>query len=322
MRGKIYHKLFISPKDSLTMGEKIIKSEKIALFVLLFLFFFYNVSIFKNWNMNHEFEREIDMQFQKLEETSKYRSEEESSLEANFWSYVLQKEEEYIHSQYSDLYTDQPNIFSWIPFQSLKLKSRAQWYNTQIIYVLGNSFILMKGQMSDYQKSESYNDSLQSVDGITDENIDILWKDYTAWLMEKMPSYEEVEKEFSFLPDALKSIVNGKRLKNFYENRMERIKTHYEMYAPEKLAYDINVLTSLATLAENDGDVLFPKGVIMVGVSENYELMKFEDQDIQYASYFLEVCAVSLIQTLLVFLIYWKISCMNRGDAHGKKEHV
>jgi len=288
--------------------KKIMKGEKIALFVLIFLFFFYNVSIFKNWNIDHEFEREIDMQFQRLEETSRYSSEEESSLEATFWRYVLQKEEGYIYLQYSELYTDQPNIFSWTPFQSLKLKSQAQWYNTQIIYVLGNSFILMKGQRIDYQKSKSYNDSLQSVEGITDESIDILWKDYTTWLMVGAPTYEEVEKEFNFLPDAFKSVVNGKRLENFYENRMERVKTHYEMYAPEKLAYDIKVLTSLATLAENDGDVLFPKGIIIgVGTPESYELMKFEDQDIPYTSYFLEVSAVSLIQTLFIFLIYWKI---------------
>jgi hypothetical protein len=294
------------------MGESIYKkimgSKKMVLFALLFLFFFYNISIFKNWNIDHEFEREIDMQFQRLEETSRYKSEEESSLEATFWRYVLQKEEGYIYSQYSELYTDQPNIFSWIPFQSLRLKYRAQWYNTQIIYVLGNSFILMKGQMTDYQKSESYNDSLRSVEGIADESIDILWKDYTTWLMVGAPTYEEVEKEFNFLPDALKRVVNGKRLENFYENRMERVKTHYEMYAPEKLAYDIKVLASLTALAENDGDVLFPKGVIMgVGTPENYGLMKFEDQDIPYTSYFLEVSAVSLIQALFIFLIYWKM---------------
>lgn len=294
------------------MGEKqykkIMGSKKMVLFVLLFLFFFYNVSIFKNWNMNHEFEREIDMQFQRLEETSRYKSEEESSLEATFWRYVLQKEEGYIYSQYSELYTDQPNIFSWIPFQSLKLKSRAQWYNTQIIYVLGNSFILMQDQKDDYQKSESYNASLQSIEGITDENIEILWKDYTAWLMEKMPSYEEVEKEFNFLPDNLKRVVNGKRLENFYENRMRILETHYMMNEPEKIVYDVKVLASLATLAENDGNVLFPKGIIMgVGTPENYELMKFEDQDVLYTSYFLEVSAVSFIQTLFIFLIYWKM---------------
>jgi len=294
------------------MGEKqykkIMGSKKMALFVLLFLFFFYNISIFKNWNINHEFERERDMQFQRLEETSRYKSEEESSLEVTFWTCVMEKEEEYILSHYKELYTDQPNIFSWIPFQSLRLKYRAQWYNTQIIYVLGNSFILIKEPKSEYQESEYYRESLQSVEGITDESIEILWKDYTAWLMVGAPTYEEVEKEFNFLPDAFKSVVNGKRLENFYENRMERVKTHYEMYAPEKLAYDIKVLASLTALAENDGDVLFPKGVIMgVGTPENYELMKFEDQDIPYTSYFLEVCAVSLIQALFIFLIYWKM---------------
>jgi len=294
------------------MGEsiykKIMKGEKIALFVLIFLFFFYNVSIFKNWNINHEFERERDIQLQQMEETSKYKSEEETSLEVAFWMYVMEKEEEYILPHYKELYTDQPNIFSWIPFQSLKLKSQAQWYNTQIIYVLGNSFILIKEPKSEYQRSENYLESLRSVEGITDENIEILWKDYITWLMEQMPTYEEVQKEFNFLPDALKSIVNGKRLENFYENRMERVKTHYEMYAPEKLAYDIKVLASLTTLGENDGDVLFPKDVIMgVGTPENYELMKFEDQDIPYASYFLEVSAVSLIQALFIFLIYWKM---------------
>jgi len=294
------------------MGESIYKkimgSKKMVLFVLIFLFFFYNVSIFKNWNIDHEFEREIDMQFQRLEETSRYNSEEESSLEATFWRYVMEKEEGHIYSQYSELYTDQPNIFSWIPFQSLRLKYRAQWHNTQIIYVLGNSFILMQGQRTDYQKSKSYNDSLRSVEGITDESIDILWKDYTTWLMVGAPTYEEVEKEFNFLPDVFKSVVNGKRLENFYENRMRILETHYMMNEPEKIVHDIKILTSLATLAENDGDVLFPKGTIMgVGTPENYELIKFEDQDIPYTSYFLEVSAVSLIQTLLVFLIYQKM---------------
>ncbi|MEA1992992.1 MAG: hypothetical protein U9N35_01155, partial [Euryarchaeota archaeon] len=205
---------------------------------------------------------------------------------------TLRMDEEYIWEHFLDHYTHYPSIFSWIPFRSFKLYLKASLYDTQVKSIL-NVWVLTswnesyRKQLSDY-RTEFHN----TVDVASYNDTKELWEDYASGLMNEIPSYEEVKKEFDDIPEKLHGATNEKRLMGFYKREMEMLKANYENKRPERIMYDTEVLRTLETLAENNGDTS----------SES-----FEDWEIPYGEYFVKVGLIALLQTLFVFVGYWKV---------------
>jgi len=268
-------------------------SKKLSFFLLLFLFFFYTTSLFENWSINYDFQEEMRSRVSDI----KYISERIEGIPPRilFYRYKYNKNFYYIDNQYVEFYTTQPSIFSWIPLQTLRLYHKAYYYNGQIMSTLGNSLDPFLEEVSKYRVKFQ-----NTVDINSYSNIENLWRDYKEWLMNKIPTYEEIKQSFEDIPEKLNDVTNEDRLKEFYEKRMEMIKENYENKEPEKILYDIEILKNLNNLAENEGAILVPEN------HGKLKLEKFEDQEIPYNSYLTEVTFISLFQTLFVFIIYWK----------------
>ncbi len=269
-------------------------SKKLSFFLLLFLFFFYTTSIFKNYSINCKFQEEMRSRVPHIMHPPE--KTEGIPPKTLFYKYKYNENFYYIDNQYTEFYTDQQSIFSWVPFKTLKLYYEEYWYEAQIMSILGNSLDPFLDQVSNY-RIEFQN--IVDIDSYS--NIENLWNNYITWLMNKIPTYEEIKKEFETVPVKLEGIPNEKRLKEFYEKKMQIIKEHYKTNEPEKILYDIEILKNLNNLAENSGTILVPEN------HEKLKMERFEDWEIPYTSYFIEVTFISLLPTLFVFVIYWKI---------------
>ncbi|MEA1992954.1 MAG: hypothetical protein U9N35_00955 [Euryarchaeota archaeon] len=216
-----------------------------------------------------------------------HSTEETKDLPPTIFLYSSGYDEEYVTKHYVDHYTHQPSVSSWVPFQSLTRYYWAYWYDTQIMTIFCNVFNPYLNAITKYKDA-----FCESVDVASYKYTETLWKDYTAWLMKELPEHEEVKKDFDDIPEKLHGATNEKRLKEFYKREMEMLKENYENERPERILYDIEVLTALGRLAENDGATS----------SE-----RFEDWEIPYGKYFVKVGLIALLQTVFVFVGYWKL---------------
>ncbi|MEA1994364.1 MAG: hypothetical protein U9N35_08265 [Euryarchaeota archaeon] len=279
------------------------KFKKLTFFLLLFLFFFYTTSLFKNCNINNTFQRNAEITLQEYktyEKTHKPKKPWEIPPEDIFHSFRM--DNEYIWRHFIDHYarTCHPNVFSWIPFRSPKLRCKEIWYHNQISSILNVWFIApweetYREQLSDY-RTEFRN----TVDVASYNDTKKLWEDYASGLMKELPPYEEVKKDFDDIPEKLSGSMNEKRLKEFYKREMEMLEENYKSERPERILYDIDVLKTLERLAENKGAISYGGGLT------THE----EFFDISYTNYLvegIEIGLIALLQTLFVSVGYWKL---------------
>jgi hypothetical protein len=275
-------------------------TKKLSFFLLLFLFFFYTTSLFENWSTNNTFQKDAEITSQKCKTYEKIHTPKNPwELPPDELFNTLRVDEEYIWKHFFDHYTHYPSIFSWIPFQSFKLYLKETWYNNQV-----RSILNVWAWKESYRKQlcEYRTEFHESVDIESYKNTEKLWEDYASWLMDQIPQYEEVKKDFDDIPEKLNGATNEKRLIEFYEKKMKMLKENYEAERPERILYDIEILKNLDKLAENGGAILVPE-------NDKLELERFEEWEFPYTAYkyYFLVAAIALLQTLFVSVGYWKL---------------
>ncbi|MEA1993205.1 MAG: hypothetical protein U9N35_02250 [Euryarchaeota archaeon] len=259
--------------------------KKLSFFLLLFLFLFYTTSLFENWSINNDFQGEMERLSQRYKYNTPPKKAEDLSPEELLDN--LRINTNYMTNHGAEFYARQPSVFSWIPFQSLKLYYKAHWYNVQMREVF-NTWIDAFHRIGEYRT-----EFRSTIDIKSYKDTEKLRKVYTRWLMNEIPSCEEVKKEFEDISEKLNGATNEKRLKEFYKREMKMLKESYENERPENMLYAIEVLKALETLAENNGATS----------SES-----FEDWEIPYGKYLMKTGLIALLQTFFVFVGYWKLA--------------